>query len=146
MSEPASASFPQRLKRLREKAGFTQEEMADALKIGRPYYNQIEGGKREPGDRLENQVNMVEVNGIHLLNTPGRTVAGYPEPAAPSSMLNEDAGHAPTKAQCLAHFSAYLDKAARIAGGVGHTWVQLQLHFSISDLDKLRAKTGDDKK
>lgn len=40
--------FPQRLKKAREDAGFTQYDIANELNISQSTYSKYEGGKREP--------------------------------------------------------------------------------------------------
>jgi transcriptional regulator with XRE-family HTH domain len=59
------------LRRLREEAGLTQEEVADRADIHWTYLSQVEGGKRNPG--LENIVYLAKAIGI----TPGEFFAAF---------------------------------------------------------------------
>jgi transcriptional regulator with XRE-family HTH domain len=56
------ALFGSTLRRLREEAGLTQEEVAHRADIHVTYLSQIEGGKRNPG--LENIVYLAKALGI----------------------------------------------------------------------------------
>lgn len=58
------ATFFERLKAWRKTAGFSQEEMAKRLGVSRSYLNQVEKGKRSPGERLVNTFSQLSRSGI----------------------------------------------------------------------------------
>lgn len=63
--------FGKTLRRLREEAGLTQEEVADRADIHWTYLSQVEGGKRNPG--LENIIYLARAIGV----TPSELFAAF---------------------------------------------------------------------
>lgn len=72
------SSFPERLKLLREKAGWTQEELAEKIKVSDATINRYEKGTRRPDmDILELFADIFGVSVDYLL---GRTTYQQPSP------------------------------------------------------------------
>jgi transcriptional regulator with XRE-family HTH domain len=63
--------FGTTLRRLREEAGLTQEDVADRADVHWTYLSQIENGKRTPG--LENIVHLAKAIGV----TPAELLAAF---------------------------------------------------------------------
>jgi transcriptional regulator with XRE-family HTH domain len=42
----------------------------------------------------------------------------------------------PTGQDCLDYFTRYVQLAERVPGYVGHTWIELQRHFPIAELER----------
>lgn len=118
--------FADRLQKLWRSSGMTQQALADRLLIDRSYLNRLLSGKKTPSDRLMQQVTFLEQMGVDS------DYKGVPALTAMAGNTN------PTREQCEAYFATYLDKAESVPGGIGHTWVQLQLHFATGTLDKLQ--------
>lgn len=114
-------SFKDRLKRLRQQSGLSQEKFAKKLFIGRVTYNGLETGREEPSDWIVHQVNMLEQVGVEALNTLAD--------ATPLPML---AGDAPD--QIRAESRRLLDDTLALAGDdVGKLgWVREQLIRHLS--------------
>lgn len=123
-------NFPERIERLWKNSGLTQQELADRLLIDRSYLNRLMKGKKQPSDRLWHQITLLEKLGVPQ--------GHYFQEEATHMIVNETSE--PTRDNCEEHLRRYLDRAETIAGGVGHAWVQLQLHFSITDLERLKLR------
>lgn len=63
--------FSKRLKKLREEKGYTQDQLADILKIGRSRLSMYEQGKREPPFELQEAI--ADVFNVDLDYLMGRT-------------------------------------------------------------------------
>lgn len=132
--------FHIRLRRLRGEAGLTQTQMADALVIGRSYYNRIEKGAREPSPRLVQQVNLIERHGVHLLHTDALKSEHNMNRRVRDVLREDEASYHPadsTERECRQYFDRYIRRATRIPGALGHALVQMKLHLKLSDLDEL---------
>ncbi|HRI81616.1 MAG TPA: helix-turn-helix transcriptional regulator, partial [Opitutaceae bacterium] len=82
--------FKDRLKRLRQQSGLSQEKFAKKLFIGRVTYNGLETGREEPSDWIVHQVNMLEQMGVEALNTiAGAKPLPIGEDGAPEQIRTE---------------------------------------------------------
>ncbi|HTJ78501.1 MAG TPA: XRE family transcriptional regulator [Rariglobus sp.] len=63
-------SFGERLRRVREKSGLTQEDFAKRMFVGRTYLNGLETGRNPPNDRLVHQLDVLEKTGVNLVDYP----------------------------------------------------------------------------
>ena len=63
--------YPQRIKELREEAGFTQSEIADALNTSTQYYQKYEKGKHPlPIHHLKKLCEIYNVSADYILGLP----------------------------------------------------------------------------
>lgn len=83
--ESAEMSWAERLKSLRLRAGYTQEQMADHLGLTRVYYWQLENGehtKKTPGTRLQRDIELLE----GTKSFPPPSPKGKIQPAIPAAL------------------------------------------------------------
>lgn len=74
-----NSSFLERLKFLREKAGWTQEQLGEKINVADATINRYEKGTRKPDiDTLELLAEIFDVSIDYLL---GRTTQTYPQPS-----------------------------------------------------------------
>lgn len=86
------SSFPERLKMLREKAGWTQEELAEKIKVSDVTINRYEKGTRRPDmDILELFADIFGVSVDYLL---GRTT--YQQPSPKHYVIRDSSTSCPT--------------------------------------------------
>lgn len=110
---------------MREQLGESQEAFAARLGLTRSYYNELEGGKKEPGTTIEKMLDLLE-----QVTSARQSIFAEPgvvreEPAALT------AGAEATRRQCEALFQAALEMAGRLRGGMDVVY---------SDIVALRAK------
>ena len=144
-----SQHWKYRLRQLRRDLSFIQEEMAERLGITREWYSKLESGREQVSELIARRI--VDLERENLLaqiaaaSQPETELAtkGPKGERAPKSPADDTV--APNVQDCLDYFRAYMLYMSQVPGGVGHAWVQLQLHFPFTHIDRLQSKKDKEK-
>lgn len=127
--------FADRVRKLRNSYGISQEKFAKRLGISRDYLSQLENG-REPGRHVQKIIELFESANI---NPVGNSSQSDETDLPATHQVNEDSGNEYLKRrkECEDHLKKYLDRTATVPGAVDHALIQLRLHLPLSDVARL---------
>lgn len=145
-----------RLRQLRSRHGYSQEEMGKLLGVSREWIGKLEREQEDFSDYVLLKMEKVEqtanenrgeltahedpgeyrISGDLQTRTPVHSKPPLSRMVDPRFQSRDE----PTPEMCKQYFAEYLQLAAAQPGGVGYVWVKLQKQFPIDEFREVPSK------
>ena len=150
------SDLPESARKLRERLGLSQEEMADRIGYTRQHYNELEGGKRAWSKRARKALSILEMESDTEGSPNSDNVSESPAPYLAEvdasdirATLQEVflAARSPDSPSALSrigsHLLPWLEAAREDPDIAGYVISQIRLHLNPMILEKLRTEGTD---